>query len=158
MTLDIAVTRFNETTWREYTIYKNEHNKIYYNTPCKITEDIPIDNYIVVLEMHNDDNKIKGIGIIKNTLFNKKKIIFSDQNYNRYSYKLLSRIDRESLHDYDESIIKFFDLICFKGYKHLKRGKGIQRIPKYIIDNCKSVLHFPNYFNDLFKNKNKLVI
>ncbi len=146
----ITVTRFNESTWREHYLYKEKTNKLVYNSPCKITENIPVNSNVIVLEMHNDENRIKGIGLIKNYINHKKSNIFSEKNYNRYTYNVSQRIDRYDLIDYDESIMKFFDIICFKGYRHLKRGKGIQRIPNYIIQKCKSVLYFPKYFELLF--------
>tara|TARA_B100000424_G_scaffold271693_1_gene275883 strand:+ start:1531 stop:2010 length:480 start_codon:yes stop_codon:yes gene_type:complete len=151
----ITVTRFNESTWREHSLYRNTNNKLVYNSPSRITDCIPVDSYIFVLEMHNDENKIKGIGIIKNHVLPKKCKIFEDQNYNRFAYKCLLRIDREDLNHYDESIVTFFDIMCFKGKKHLKRGKGIQRIPNNIIESCKSILYFPKYFETLFENRNK---
>lgn len=153
MSYSIAVTRFNEYTWREQTLYMNNHKSLIYNSPCHITDKIPINNYVIILEMHNDENQIKGIGLIKNYVINKKKKIFNDQNYNRFTYKSLYRFDRTKLNNYDESILKFFDIICFTGKKHLKRGKGIQRIPNEIIEKCKSVIYFPVYFENLFKNK-----
>ena len=153
MTYTIAVTRFNESTWREQRIYMENHKSLFYNSPCHITDKIPINNYIIVLEMHNDDNKIKGIGLIKNYVINKKKNIFTDKNYNRFTYKSLYRFDRSELNLFDESVLKFFDIICFTGSRHLKRGKGIQRIPDNIIEKCRDVLYFPSYFEKLFENK-----
>jgi hypothetical protein len=153
MSYSIAVTRFNEETWREQNIYMNKHSSLIYNSPCQITDKIPIDNYVIVLEMHNDDNHIKGIGLIKNYVTHKKRKIFSDPNYNRFTYKSLYRIDRHDLTDFDETILKFFDIVCFTGKKHLKRGKGIQRIPNEIIVKCKNIIYFPSYFEKLFKNK-----
>ena len=150
MIINIAVTRFNEMTWREQCLFI-EKNSLYYNSPSRITDNIPIDNYLIVLEMHNDENKIMGIGVIKNYILQKRKKIFADQNYNRYTYKSLFRINRTDLDNYDEGVMKFFDVMCFKGKKHLKRGKGIQRILNNIINNCKSVLYFPNYFINLFE-------
>lgn len=153
MTYTVAVTRFNESTWREQTLFMNNKKSLFYNSPSHITDKIPINNYIIVLEMHNDENKIKGIGIIKNYVISKAKNIFADKNYNRFTYKSLYRIDRSELNNFDESVLRFFDIICFTTSRHLKRGKGIQRIPNNIIDKCKHILHFPSYFEKLFENK-----
>ena len=84
----ITVTRFNESTWREHYLYKEKTNKLVYNSPCKITENIPVNSNVIVLEMHNDENRIKGIGLIKNYINHKKSNIFSEKNYNRYTYNV----------------------------------------------------------------------
>lgn len=155
MKLEIAVTRFNDETWREHNNFIHSQSVHFYNTPNKITSNIPLDTFTIILEMHNDENKIKGIGLIKNRSENLKERLkmYNHQNYNRYSYLCLKRIDRTSLNEFDENIIHFFDIICFGGSHHLKRGKGIQRIPNKIIEKCKHVLYFPDYFKNIFINK-----
>ena len=156
----IGVTRFNYETWREQCNYTNNNDILLYNTSNKITENVPFDSYLFVLEMHNDENKIKGIGLIQNSVLHLKERtkIYTHQNYNRYSYKLISRISRENLAEFDENIIKFFDIMCFGGSTHLKRGKGIQKIPDNIEKNCKHIICFSEYFKNLFKKYNSLNI
>jgi hypothetical protein len=151
----IAVTRFNYETWREQCNYRDENKLYYYNTPNKITDNVPLDTLMIVLEMHNDENKIKGISLVKNRYLQLKERtkIYTHQNYNRYTYSCLKRIDRDELNNYDKNILGFFDIICFGGAKHLKRGKGIQRIPNDIIDKCKNIIYFPDYFIHIFKTK-----
>ena len=95
-----------------------------------------INNHIFVLEMHNDKNNIMGIGIIKNKLvLNKRPKIYKDYNYNFYIYKSRYRVDRNELTKKETKIIKILDILLFKGYRHVKRGQGIIRIPEWIIKN-----------------------
>jgi hypothetical protein len=54
---------------------------------------------------------------------------------------------REDLTPREEEIIKKFDLLLFKGYKHVKRQDGIT-----ILDRCISHVKydFVKYFQNLF--------
>lgn len=62
---NIALTRFNETTWNDY------YNWCIHNTPVKIKNIIKEKSILFVIEM-NDLNKIMGISLIYNKLFNKR--------------------------------------------------------------------------------------
>ena len=94
------VTRFNNETWIENCRWRE--NQIYkgciYNTPTIIKGDISLVIPIYVIEMNNDENKIMGIGKIKNNISTKRHKIYTDNNYNRYTYQG-KRIDREDIKD-----------------------------------------------------------
>ena len=107
--------------------------------------------------MHNDEKKIKGIGIIKKQLaMDKKYRIYSDGNYNRYTYKSPYRIDIKDLKDYNKAIVEVFDTLLFKTKKHIKRAQGITELPEWIITN--KHFNFIQFFRDLFKEKFGLFI
>ena len=92
----IATTRFTNKTWTEKEEWckKNEWKGCIYGTPRKITDKIPHNSILFVLEMNNDKNRIESIGLIKNSLYADKYYkIYSDGNYNRYVYKSLYKID-----------------------------------------------------------------
>lgn len=150
----LAVTRFNKNTWNENIIWRNslQYNGCIYNTPIKISEKILPDTIIFVLEMNNSLNKIEGIGLIKNhiDMYNKYKI-YKEKNYNRYTYKSKYRIARNELSREEEKIINILDILLFKGNRHMKRGQGIQIIPKWIEKN--SIFNFNKFIKKIFINK-----
>ena len=73
----LATTRFNTETWQENIEWreKNNHKGCIYGTPKEIGVDITPNIPMFILEMHNDENKVKGIGLIKNALLIKEKIV-----------------------------------------------------------------------------------
>ena len=91
---------------------------------------------VIVLEMHNDENRIQGIGVVKNKVYTQERcrIYKSDQNYNRYIYRGNIRIDRDDLNAEDEKIMEILDIALFKGSAHSKRGRGILRLPDRIVN------------------------
>ena len=155
----IATTRFNTETWKENIKWRdiNNHEGCIYGTPKEIGNDVIPNISMFILEMHNDENKVKGIGLIKNSLFIKEKEpsdkklsyrIYSDRNYNRYIYKSNYRIDRDILSKKEKKIIEIFDILLFKGSRHLKRGQGITSIPGWIINN--KHIDFIKFLRELF--------
>ena len=186
----IVCTRYNEQTWNEYQTWKSRNGELYeqtYKTPLKCIYGSPRENaqrkiepnqQMIIIEMHNDRNKIMGIGLIKNRtaseVYRKTKPkplssdnapdlpkttqqthpkikynIFSEQNYNRYIYigndVYITReeIERSSISESEperpeektilEEITELENLL-FKGSRHSKRGSGLTKIPKWIID------------------------
>lgn len=125
----IMVTRFNNYTWRENTMWRerNEHDGCIYNCPVYIKENVPLMTTIYVVEMNNDTNKILGIGKIVNRLrTDKSYIIYDDRNYNRYTYKGKQRLDIKDI--YSEKLEKLEERL-FTTKSHLKRGQGITQVP-----------------------------
>jgi len=150
----ITVTRFNNETWDENNKYRKDNNidGCLYTCPTKINPNIVINKVLYVLEMNNSTNKIMGIGRIKNRIRGlHKNNIYSDRNYNRYTYNGNLRIDKEKFNNYEKDIIKFFEIICFTGKSHLKRGQGIQLVPVEIIKKCKKILDLNIFFDEMFK-------
>ena len=66
----LMVTRFNTKTWNEFLRYRDKKDiKGYiYGTPVRIKNNIPVDEILIVFEMHNDLNKVMGISLVKNYL------------------------------------------------------------------------------------------
>ena len=131
----LGTTRFNSMTWDEnhrYRVGKQDQGCIYC-TPKKITEDLTLLLPIFVLEMQNDTNKIMGIGLIRNAInTGKRHNIYSDQFYNRYTYKGSSRIDIKDIDLESEDKLDQFKKLekrLFTTKSHLKRGQGISEIP-----------------------------
>lgn len=136
----LCVTRFNDETYREYQNFANDEvylkdpnipENVYnvYNTPLPIVASKQFTNkYLFVLEMLNTNNTIKGISIIKNRSYYKKYKVYSDQNYNRHSYKIITRINRTDLLYLEPILVSNLEKLVFTQKNHLKRGQGIQMI------------------------------
>ena len=102
--------------------------------------------------MHNIQNKIKGIGLIRNAPLSKGHYkIYSMGNYNRYTYSSKYRIDRKDLTPEEKKIIRICDILIFKGYNHIKRAQGITALPDWIV-NTKHI-DFILFFRTMFNNR-----
>ena len=148
----LATTRFNTETWQERQrwLELNNWNGCILGTPIRTKEDIqPI---MIVLEMHNDENKIKAISLVKNHIFfDKTYRIYNDRNYNRYIYKSRYRLVLEQINDtltpLDKKIIAIFNQLLFKGACHFKRAQGITAVPNWIMHN--RLIDFMKHFKGL---------
>ena len=147
----IATTRFNTKTWNENERWRETNNfkGCIYNTPKQNNINILPNAPMFILEMNNDENKIKGVGLIKNAIVIEKPIkIYDDRNYNRYTYRSNYRIDRSIITTEEEKIFKIFDVLLFKGSRHMKRGQGITSVPLWISKN--KHIDFIAFFRELF--------
>ena len=148
----LATTRFNTNTWNENAAWRENHNwkGCAYGTPVRIADKYTPGSYMFILEMHNDKNKIQGIGLVQNkNHIGKYHKIYEDRNYNRYIYKSKKRIDRRDLSGQQKKIIRILDILVFKGSTHLKRGQGIIVVPKWISEN--KHIEFIQFFKELFE-------
>lgn len=148
----LATTRFNTDTWNENNKWreKNNYRGCAYGSPVRIADKYAPDSYMFILEMHNDKNKIQGIGLIKNkNHIGKYHKIYEDRNYNRYIYKSKKRIDRKELTRHQKKIIRILDILIFKGSTHLKRGQGIIVVPRWISENTH--IDFISFFKELYE-------
>ena len=148
----ICCTRFNEDTWSQNERWRrlNEYIGCIYNSPLKIREIIPLLSIIYVIEMNNEINKIMGIGIIKNYMHTEKYFkIYEVGNYNRYTYKSKFRVDCSEFTKKEKVIIEVLETLLFKGSAHCKRGHGIQKLPKWILEN--DAFDFIEFFKKMFK-------
>jgi hypothetical protein len=137
----LMLTRFNAETWRENQRWRetNSHDGCIYNAPVHITDTLPYLVKIFVVEMNNDSNQIMGIGRIVNRVhMDKKYTVYSDNNYNRFTYRGRLRIPRDEIPIKD---LESLENRLFKGKRHLKRGQGITQVPldvgiRYLPDLC----------------------
>jgi hypothetical protein len=99
--------------------------------------------------MNINENKIEGIGLIKNVLvYNRTHKIHENNEYNRYIYQGKYWLSRTQILAFNFEILNIFDDILFKGKSHLKNKIGI----RIITDNL--FVHWPSY--DLITLKNKV--
>lgn len=131
----IVTTRFNNKTFQENTYYRINNGKYncIYCAPEPITQKIPYDSVLFVIEMNNELNKTMGIGLVRNHPRVNKFSIYENKSYCRYTYVGSTRIDRTDMEEDEEEIMELLDLFCFKGNKHMKRGQGIRSFPVEIL-------------------------
>lgn len=132
----ITTSRFSTETWEQNKKYREKcvPGGCIYGTPLEISERIPLDSTVFVVEMNNTTNKILGIGLIKNLVqYDKYYSIYQAGNYNRYIYKGTQHLSREDIEAKCPLLITIFDHICFKEKTHLKRGAGIMLIPDKLL-------------------------
>lgn len=152
----IATTRFNGKTWQENLDWREKHNwsGCVYCSPRQVSEGLTPQIPMFILEMHNDKNKIIGVGLVRNAVvINKYHNIHSDRNYNRYTYKGEHRVDRSEMTGKEKKWIRTLDILLFTGATHLKRGQGIIAIPTYISNH--KVLNFVAFFREMFRTRFK---
>lgn len=151
--MELYVTRFNSITYKENKdwLQKNNETGCIYGSPIKLSTKVLPNTSIIVLEMNNSNNKIEGIGIIKNQLIYKKYKIYSDNNYNRFIYKSNLYISRNNFTNFEDNIIKNLEKILFKSHYHCKRGQGIQTISKIIREN--KIFNFTEFINNIYKSR-----
>lgn len=148
----IATTRFNNQTWEENRNYVKRHPTAgcIYGTCEQISTQICQDSVLMVLEMNNEQNRIMGIGMVRNHPISRKHRIYSNEEYNRYAYVGRHRIDRSEMSPEEENIMKAFDILCFKGSRHLKRLRGIKTFPVDMLYRCKKVLDLSEFVRNMF--------
>jgi hypothetical protein len=132
----LMTSRFTTATWTENRKYlENTPFKSGYCSPIPVSEKIPLDFNLGVIEMDNESDRIIGIGLVKNKLFPKMHI-YEHGNYNRHSYLGKRRIDRNEMNKEEEKLMEVLEKYCFKGKGHLKRGQGLSAFPvRYLYDS-----------------------
>ena len=154
----IGLTRFNNKTWRENQEYKQKQNisGCIYGVPVRVCEHLAPEYPICVLECNNSINQIIGIGFIKNIICTKKYYkIYSEGNYNRYTYLGNKYLSINELDEEDQLYIKNIENIIFKTKKHMKRGQGITLIgeERWLPLLRKIEKHPKTWFVELIKKK-----
>ena len=151
----ILTSRFNNRTWDENTHFRKNNGKLgcIYCAPMPITSEIPIDSILFILEMNNDTNKIMGVGMIRNHPICNKYFVYENGNYNRYVYVGKHRIDRNEMSEDEDKIMRVFDILCFTGNKHMKRGHGLKTFPMDMLYRCSKIMDLVDFINGMFKKR-----
>jgi hypothetical protein len=156
----IATTRFNNATFAENMAYRKKVlEPVLYGTSIRIYTKYSIGCTMFVFEMNNEENKIEGIGVIKNQVFHDKKYkIYSDSDYNRFIYRGSYWLSREQLLQIDPELIEIFDKMLFKGKSHLKRQSGITVVTEKLTKKWEQDLNglkrrIKGIFVNIFKTK-----
>tara|TARA_Y100001970_G_scaffold279398_1_gene386652 strand:- start:4075 stop:4638 length:564 start_codon:yes stop_codon:yes gene_type:complete len=150
-------TRLTNDTYYELKRYKQNNNmvdKCIFNIPIKLRyKNVAYDYPLIVLEMNNSRNAFIGMGFILNRTSGmcNSYDIYSNKNYNRYTYKSRFYIklgkQKDDYINYilpNEEYVSLFERltnICFYGKGHLKRGSSFTAIPmKHITKDINSKL------------------
>jgi hypothetical protein len=134
----VCITRYNDKTWAERTAWlaANPEYTCIYKSPVAIKPDIPYEAPLFVIEMNNDTNRIMGIGRIINEIrADRNYRVYTDQNYNRYTYLGRQRVDRADIVQSTQAAaatIETLERLLFYGALHSKRGQGIHELPAHI--------------------------
>lgn len=151
----LTTTRFNNKTWTENKEYRQKNPKIgcIYPTPEPNGQSIPCEAKLFVLEMNNEQNRIMGIGLVLNKPIYNKYHVYSDPKYNQFAYLGKHRIDRTNMTEKEEMIMKVFDILCFKGARHMKRLLGLKAFPMDMLYNCSSTFDLIDFITNMFKSR-----
>ena len=103
--------------------------------------------------MNNDTNQIIGVGMVRNHPIVNKYTVYSNGNYNRYVFVGKTRIDRSEMDEEEERIMKVFDILCFTGNKHMKRGQGFRLFPIEMLYRCSKKLDLVQFICEMFKRR-----
>jgi len=154
----LITSRFSNSTWNENKAFLTSKTKMgcVYCSPTMMSQKITLDSTMFVLEMNNDNNKILGIGKIKNHPKLRKYSVYKNQNYNRYVFTGKSRIDREDMNEDEEEIMKAFDILCFKGNYHMKRGHGLLAFPPVLLHRIMPVIDLVDFIYKMFDKRDLL--
>lgn len=155
----IVTSRFNTETWSENKQFREKNPSIQciYGAPDPVKKEIPIDTPLFVLEMNNDTNKIVGIGLIQNRPSNRSYRIYSDGNYNRYKYVGHQHIMREDMTEEEDHIMQVFDILCFTGNRHMKRGQGLKAFPIETLFKCSPRMDLVKFVSNMFEKRQQQV-
>ena len=128
--IQLMTSRFNNETWKENESFRTKiKKKCAYFSPYPISKQIAFEFPMIVLEMNNDENKLIGIGMLRNIPQNKSFRVYEKEVYNHVLYVGNHYISREKMNEKQLEIIKQIEEICFQGKGHLKRGHGIMIFP-----------------------------
>ena len=93
-------------------------------------------------------------------LSNKKKkkeihrlMVYKNGNYNRYIYIGEQRIDRSEMTEDEMILIKAFDIVCFTGNFHMKRGNGLKSFPVIMLEKAKPVIDIEKEILKMFQKR-----
>ena len=150
----LYTTRFNDFTYAEFTDYlKRRKKSCIYSAPMQIHASVPYDKILFVLEMNNSQNKIMGIGMVKNHPYTKKYNIFSNHNYNRFNYVGTCRIEKEDMDEKECNVIEALEYFCFKGAAHLKRQQGLTKFPVSLLYKWLNIINIMDFITNMFKKR-----
>ena len=151
----LFTSRFTNSTWSENQQFLEGQSAIncIYCSPSPICKAIAIESILFILEMNNDTNKIMGVGMVRNHPYIQMYSVYSNPNYNRYSYKGKHHIAREEMTEEEDQIFTVFDVLCFTGNYHMKRGQGLTMFPVEILRRCEKLLDLVEFISQMFKRR-----
>ena len=147
-------SRFDSDTWVENMQYRMLSPNVgcIYCSPVEISKQVLPDFAMMVLEMNNSENRIMGIGLVRNRpIYGGKYAVYDRMMFNRCVYIGKMRIDRADMTPEEDEMMRFFDTVCFRGVHHMKRGIGITAFPIEILYKCMAVFDLMEFLRGMFK-------
>ena len=152
----LMTTRFSEYTWQQNQQFREKNPAVgcLYGSSIPNSGDIAQESVLFVLEMNNTTNRIMGVGLVRNRPVSGKYVAYADNmNVNRYLYIGQVRVDRSEMTEEEEEVMRFFDIICFTGSRHMKRGNGMTRFPIDILYRCSAVKNLTKFVGEMLKKR-----
>jgi hypothetical protein len=151
----IMTSRFNTQTREENARFRKNkwEGGCIYCSPEQVSQKIPQQAKLLVLEMDNDKNQIFAIGQCANRPLTNKYGVYDNKNYNRFNYVGKHRISRTEFNMMEEAVFKALDQLCFFGNDHMKRGHGLKAFPIKLIVNCNPIFNIPQFLDEMFSRR-----
>jgi len=152
----LMTSRFNDDTFSNNALFREQNPGVgcIYCCPTPISQQVPLDMVVFVLEMNNTRNRIMGIGMVRNRPIINKYKVYENASYNRNVYIGKMRIGRDDMTEEEEAVMKVMDTICFKGNRNLKRGHGISAFPAEILYKCmKNQVDLVDFVRNMFRSR-----
>ena len=126
--LRLACTRFSDATWEENQRYRQRVGvAAIYGTDVRISPTrVTPGEWLAVFEMNNTTNRVMGIGVICSTpLYTSHTIYVHQPSFNLHIYRGRIWFDRDTVIQFDSTLLREIEQVLFKGRSHLKRLSGI---------------------------------
>ena len=144
----LVTTRFTNETLETNINYKRAKNitGCIYGSPQEMSPKIMNESLVFVIEMNNDNDRIEGIGLVRNKPYlDKYYRIYDHGDYNRFVYKSNYRIDRTTLWEHNKALVKVLEYVLFGEKTHLKRGSGFTTVTQKLLvskneEKCKKLV------------------
>lgn len=152
----VATTRFNNETWAENVAFraKYDYTGCIYGSPNQLSCRIDKNAVLFVIEMNNSNNKIEGIGVIRNiNRHDKYYCVYNTGNFNRYTFVGKYRIDRAILLEKNSDLVRKLDFALFKGKSHCKRSDSITLFPQKILRDLQDEIDIAKEIKTIFMKK-----
>lgn len=156
MPTEIVTTRFNQSTWEQNCDWRRTHHwdGCIYGSPTRMNDSIAPGAAVAVIEMNNQANRVEGIGLLANRVVcDKRYAIYEWGNYNRFIYRGRYRIDRRDMTEAETELIQKIERVIFWGLGHLKRGHGMTRLPRKMME--RTDLNVTASINRMFTDRYK---
>jgi hypothetical protein len=161
----LVVSRFNNETFANNLDYRKKHGFVcIYGSPSKLKcrLSLPASSFsslpassvskrqlpplssvaVFVIEMNLFENKIEGIGLIRNRVYDDRYYLIYPKhgNYNRYTYIGKYYLNRKQLvvHEPAQAFIQDLESVLFRGKGHLKRGNGFTCVTEKVLKRMHS--------------------
>jgi hypothetical protein len=122
----IATTRFTDETLQQFNRYGEKNKHYWYGSPKAAPQSIDLPRGALVVEMNNSENAVNGIGLIMSESCEKRKPIYQNMNWCRYTMRREAWASPERTKEVLG--VEYWELLhtlLFKSRQNQKRWSGI---------------------------------